>query len=107
MGAEFRGDQAWWKARDMDAGVIGEMLRAADLYGKGHVVASRRRCRSRFYGGELRIGERALYLMGRSSMYGVMWEQLGTGDCSGSFWDNAFARHSQCTTKISLNLPLG
>jgi hypothetical protein len=41
MGAEFRGDQAWWKARDMDAGVIGEMLRAADLYGKGHVVASR------------------------------------------------------------------
>jgi hypothetical protein len=40
-GAEFRADQSWWKARDMDAEVVGEMLRAAELDGRGHVVAAK------------------------------------------------------------------
>ena len=39
MGAEFRGDQAWWRARNMDAGFVEEMLRAGRLDGK-HVVVS-------------------------------------------------------------------
>ncbi|KAE9378122.1 hypothetical protein N431DRAFT_461665 [Stipitochalara longipes BDJ] len=41
MGAEIQGDQAWWRARDMDSGVIGELLRAAGLDGRGYVVASK------------------------------------------------------------------
>jgi hypothetical protein len=38
--AEFRGDQTWWKARDMDSEVIGEMIRAAELDG-GYVLAAK------------------------------------------------------------------
>jgi len=39
LGAEFRGDHAWWRARNMDAWFVSEMLRAGGLDGK-HVVAS-------------------------------------------------------------------
>jgi hypothetical protein len=40
-GAEFRGDQTWWKARDMDSEVVGEMIRAAGLDGRGYVLAAK------------------------------------------------------------------
>ena len=40
-GAEFRGDQTWWKARDMDSEVVGEMIRAAEFDGRGYVLAAK------------------------------------------------------------------
>jgi hypothetical protein len=40
-GAEFRGDQTWWKARDMESAVVGEMIRAAELDGRGFVLAAK------------------------------------------------------------------
>ncbi|KAH8786106.1 hypothetical protein BGZ57DRAFT_950826 [Hyaloscypha finlandica] len=39
-GAEFRGDQTWWKARDMDSEVVGEMIKAAELDGR-YVLAAK------------------------------------------------------------------
>ena len=38
-GAEFRGDQKWYRAKDVDAELVGEMVRAAGLDKKGYRLA--------------------------------------------------------------------
>jgi hypothetical protein len=38
-GAEFRGDQIWYRAKHADSELVGEMLRAAGLDKKGYRLA--------------------------------------------------------------------